>query len=256
MAKKQAEAMVRVDEEARRRLTSGTLELLPQARALVAPERVRDAAWAQEAGGVLRVAQTFLKRIETHYKPIRAAVRLRMQQALADIAEMEAADAGPCREANELLRKPVEDWLVADRERVQRENRLALEAAQARAREDRDREAEQIRRAAQAAPTATERKALERQARSVERSEPLPVMVGAPQEATKLAGVPLQVRKVAEVVDEVALLRGVLSGEVPRAAVTVNQSFLDEQATRLGKDLAYPGVVVREVPGLSVRSVK
>lgn len=205
---------------------------------------------AENAGIFLRAVRTRIRAIQTHYKTVRAPVR----RALAELSDLERHDLLPWMEADAAVDAPLLAWLAEDKRRVDEQNTRILAEAEAKARADRDRQAQALRDAAAQASTARDARALQAQARQVERSEPLPVVTGTAERA-KIEGISVPTRRIADVVNLKALLRAVAAGKVPEDAVKPNQAWLDDQARDRGKDLNFPGVVVREVPTLSARGL-
>jgi hypothetical protein len=205
---------------------------------------------ADEAGLYLRGVRTKIREIESIFKKLRDPIN----DAIKRNRELEAKVLAPLQAESTRVAKGLEDWLREERRRVDEENKRRLEEAEARARADQKDAADAIRRAAESAPTVKERQGLERQARAVERSQPMPVMTRT-VEAPKIAGIATPTRKVADVVNLKQLLRGIIDGVVPEAAIKVDQSWLNGEATRRGKDLNFPGVVVREDSSLSARGL-
>lgn len=129
----------------------------------------------------------------------------------------------------------------------QEKKRLAEEA---RLREIARKEEESLRKRAQkAADKGKEEKAenLEQQADSI----PVPVVTYSRPRTT---GISTRKTWFAEVTDPDELLKAVLDGDVPRAALTINMKFLNGQAKALKKELNYPGVVVKFSEDIAARS--
>jgi hypothetical protein len=237
----------------RSHLTEGSDRLTATAEQL---SRIVTRQDAEAAGAFLRGVRTRLRAIESHYKPIKAAVRRAMNESLREIKVLEDGDAAPWEEADRKLSEPLEAWLLADRKRAEEENRRVVEAAQAKAEAERAEQAEALRVAAAAAPSAREQRRLQAEARAVERSPALPVLAsGAATEAAKIEGIAVPTTHVLLIVDEDALLKAVAAGKVSREAIKWDQSWLDEQARQRPKDLNFPGCVVREKTTLSARGV-
>jgi hypothetical protein len=232
---------------AERELTKGADALMERAVRLSAIVLKDD---AEEAGTFLRGVRTRIRMIEAYFKDLRVEIN----EALKKNRQREKEALAPWVAADAQIAGALEGWLVAERRAVEVRNQQLLAEAEAKAAEQQQAEADVIRRAAQVAPTAKDRVALERQARQVEKAPIMPVLTGL-VEAPKVAGIAIPTRKVAEVVNLKQLLRGVLDGRVPETAITLNQTWLDEQANARGKDLNFPGVVVREKTTLSARSL-
>lgn len=228
-------------------LLEGTTALVARARALA---RIVTQDDADQAGLFLRAVRERIRNIKAYYKKQRASLDL----AYDDMKRNEDADLGDLLKADGAVGAAVSAWLAEEKARAEAENRRRLAEAQRAAEEERARQAQQLRDAAQAAQSRTERQALESQAKRVEKSPALPVAVEAVA-PPKIDGISTpDLGREAVVVNEDLLLNAVLRGKVPRAAVTFNQKFLNEQATKLGKDLNYPGVIVRDKkPGLTAR---
>jgi hypothetical protein len=231
----------------RQRLTTGVDGFVNRAVALAAAGIVTKTD-ADEAGLLIRAARARQRAIAEHYSNIRAGVR----KSIEHYKVMEQEDSAPCVQINTLLAGGLQAWILEQRTLAAAANRDSLTEAEARARAEQARQAEALRNAASAAPTARDRKVLETQARAVERAPVLPIVVGA-VEAPTIEGISVPTRKAGEVTDVKLLMRAVLAGKVPEAVFTVNQTWLDKQATDRGKDLNFPGVVVREKPTLSAR---
>jgi hypothetical protein len=205
---------------------------------------------ADEAGVFLRRVRTKIREIEAVFKDLRED----MNAAIKKNRALEARVLAPWQAASEAVTRALEAWLKEEKRKADEENKRRLAEAEEKARAEQAAAAEAIRRAAAVAPTVKERQGLERQARAVERSEPMPVMVNAVA-APKIAGIATPTRQVATVVNLKMLLAGIVAGKVPEAAIKVDQAWLNEQATQRGKDLNFPGVVVREESSLSARSL-
>lgn len=232
----------------RTELVRGASELVLTATALSNPVTRDD---ADKTAAFLRGVRTRTRAIKAHYKKMRESVR----RTLADYKSYEDQDLAPWLAADTLVSVPLEQWLAADRASAEAHNRATLVEAEAKAVAERDAQAQALRDQAQAAGNTREQKALQAQARTVERSKPMPVLTGALVEPAKLAGIAVPVRKVAEVVDAMLLIRGVVAGTVPMAAIQIDQSWLDEQATQRGRDLNFPGVIVRDKISLTARGL-
>ena len=122
--------------------------------------------------------------------------------------------------------------------------------AEARAQEAARKEQEKLR--AQAEKAAAKGK--------TERAEALTAAaesIVAPVFATSVPKIPgLSTRKTkrAEVTSKTELIRGVVSGATPEAAVEPNMTFLNNQARAMGDTLAYPGVKVVEEAGIASKT--
>lgn len=205
---------------------------------------------AEAAGAFQRAVRTRIRAIKAHYKEERGSLDL----AYDDIKRREARDLEPWVQADAQVGAPLLAWLSEQKRLTEEANRRRIAEAEARARADRDSQAAQVRAAAQIAGTRTEQEALERHARRIEREAPLPVKVDL-EEAPTVAGIAVPEKWVAPVTNWDAFLRGVLSGKIPREAVTINQSFLDRQANALDGKLAYPGVTPEKKGHLQARGV-
>lgn len=202
----------------REELTRGASDLIATAKGLVSIVTREDAA---AAAMFLRGVRARLRGIESHYEPIRSAVRKKMNEALSEIKRLEEADLAPWEAANTIIAGPLQAWILEDRIAAERANKASLAAAEALAKSEKT------------FPTLT-----------------------TVIEPAKFEGIAIPVRKVGEVTDLKQLLRAVLAGKVPQAILKVDQVWLDKQATSRGKDLNFPGVVVREKPALTARGWK
>lgn len=230
----------------------GAAPVVQAARALAV---IETAEHANAAGAMLRGVRTRLRSIETHYKTIRKAVKDSIKEAVTKIDTMENEDAADWREADAILSAPLLAWQVEQEQKAEADRRAALATAEAKAKEEQARQAEALRAAAAAAPTKTAAKHFERQARQVEKAEPLPVLTGLAPEAATVDGVSVPKRWVCDVNDPLTLLAAVARGDVSMAAVTINGAWLNAQAVSHGKDLRIPGCTPRQVPGLSVKGL-
>jgi len=150
----------------------------------------------------------------------------------ADYAERDRYLA-PLEEAEALLKKPLGEWQAAEK-RKQEEAQRALEA-QAR------KEAEEAQIAQAEAAAAAGNKEM---AEEIISQPTVAAPVVAPKIVPKVAGLSFRDSYSAQVTDLKALLKGVLEGTVPMAAIEANQSFLNTQARALKAELKYPGVRV------------
>lgn len=201
----------------REELTKGASDLIATARSLATIVKRED---AQAAAAFLRLVRARLRAIEKHYAPIRSAVRKKMNEALVEIKQLEAADLAPWAEANTLISEPLQAWILEDRIAAEQANKASLAAAEAVAKREKT-------------------------------LPPLTMVV----EPAKFEGIAVAKGKVGEVTDLSKLLRAVIAGKVPTAILKIDQVWLDKQATSRGKDLNFPGVTVRETSTLMARGV-
>lgn len=219
--------------------------LLEQATALVVTD---DASFAQ-AGTMLSNVVALRKRIEAHYKPVIDAAH-KAHKATIAARDEHLTPLGP---VESMLRSKVGAYQLAERKRVEEEQRKAYEAqrkaeAEARAAEERARQEAEAKRAAEAFDAACdgdEEKAKEVLAAPV-KVEPVavPRVVMAPvKPAAQVAGLSSREVWSAEVVDLDALLK--FCGENPaigRTLIQPNLSTLNALARAEKAALKIPGV--------------
>lgn len=247
---KRETALVVNDE--RRELTRGATDLAATAQQLAhrLEVGVGTKADADAAGLFLRGIRTRVRVIQDHYKALRDSIN----KALRDNRDMEKQDLAPWLAADKAIQPRLEAWILAERKAADDRNAQNLKEAEERAEAQRKEQADQIRRAAASAPTVKERQALERQAKQVEKS-PVMAVVTEIEEPPKVEGISVGSRTVAVVVNFKAFVRAILDDKIPEHAIGINQQWLDQQATARGKDLNFPGVVVREKPITSARGL-
>jgi hypothetical protein len=259
MAKRAASAVVKIAEAGTEEVTINVTSRRPEdlaqpitltlrtgerGLALVATKEDADAA-AQ----FLRGVRERIRAIKAHYKAVKDPVNA----AVKKIREQEAADLKPWEDADASVAAPLLAWTTAEKQRAEAENRRRVQEAQERAEAERQQAAAALRRAATSVSSASERKALNQQAKAVERAPALPVVSGPATEAHKPEGISVPTRWVAEVFDPMALLRAVVAGDVAIGVVMFDQSWLDGQARAHERNLRIPGVVPVEKPHLSAR---
>lgn len=205
---------------------------------------------ADEAGRFLRITRMIERSIAAKYKRMRDKINEAVKQNRVE----ERNEVKPWADASAIVAPAIDRWLAEERRKTDEANRKRLEEATEKARVDQQQQAATVRAAAEVAPTMRERQALERQARQIEQAPVLPVVSGT-VEAPKIDGIATPTTKVASVTNLKQFLRAVVDGKIPEQAVTVNQSFLDDQARKLGAMLNYPGVVVVEKTTLSARGL-
>lgn len=154
----------------------------------------------------------------------------------AHAAHREACDRkrqveAPLVEAEGLLKTSMARYVEAERRREAEERRRLEEAARKAEEEARLAEAAALEEAGQAE--------LAEQVLELPSVAPPPVVAPA---APKVAGVTTRETWDAEVTDKLALVRAIAAGQVPLAAVDVNQGVLRQQARSLGAELRWPGV--------------
>lgn len=221
------------------------------ARTVALMTRITSPAIAKDAGVFLRMVRERKRRIAAHYKEIRKPLR----DALHSISEMEQRDIAPWEAADVAVSSPLTTWLLDQKKAADAENKRRIAEAEQRALDERAHQVETLRAAADAAPTTRIARDLRSQARRVEAAPVLPVIDGAVA-PPKLDGIATPVRRSADVIDMMSLVQAVAAGKVPLSAVVPNQKWLDAQATDIGPDMNYPGVVVREDVSLTARGLR
>lgn len=250
MAKEKAKGDVDVlpaEDDRLMRVTQVPSDLMTTAKALA---EIATQADADAAGEFLRGVRTRIRQIKAGFKELRDDIN----EAIRKNRVKEEASLKPFLEVDAVVSAPLETWLKEQKRLADEENARRLREAEERAKREQEEAAAAIRRAAVESPTKREAESLERQARQVEKAQPLPVMTETVV-APKVKGVPLVTELEAVVTNTTLLVKGVLDGKVPYAAITINQGWLNTEANRRGKDLNFPGVVVREKSSLRARGL-
>lgn len=186
-----------------------------------------------------------LKSIKAKYKELdsdRKLITKPMDEAKKRIMDLFRKPLSYLGEAEKLLKRAMIDY--QNKQEIERQKEEARLQELARKKEERLRK-----RAEKAAEQGKEEKAemLEEQADSV----PVPVVTYQKPQTT---GISTRKTYHAEVTNPTALLKGVLDGSVPRAALKIDQQFLNKQATALKRELNYPGVVVKVKSDIAARA--
>ena len=245
---------ITIDLTGRRELTAHTSSMVAEATALAARLRSTDATTkdADDAGRLTNRVREAIRLIKAKYKKIREP----LDRAYDDYKRMENDDLRELTASDAAIAPALLAWQVTEKKRVEEANAAILREREERARKEIEAQAAIARQAAAEATSVAERKAFEQQARNIERTDPrtAPVEDATPlEEAHKVAGIATPTRKVAEVVDEDKFYKGIASGKIPRAAVKIDQAWLNKMATQLGNEMKYPGVVVKDKASLSAR---
>jgi hypothetical protein len=191
--------------------------------------RVSDVSMVALAGEYLRDIKALRKEIAATCDPVIKQAHAAHKAATTMKRDLEAELV----EADRIIAGKVAAWHDAKRREAQR--LVAAAERQARAtQESAEREAAALREAGELE--------LAEQAAVEARRAPAPVVA---QQAVSVEGVSTRTTHRARVVDLPTLLRAVLSGSVPLAAVQVNEKLLQQQARSLGEQLNWPGVEVQ-----------
>jgi hypothetical protein len=229
-------------------IDAATARLRSEAQALAVIGSKED---ADKAAAFLRRVWTAIRDVKAKYQKIRKP----FNAALKENQQQEKDDLRAWQEADRTIDAALKAWLEADAALKRAEAQRILREAEDRARQDRERQVAELREAAQQAPTRTDARVFEMQARAVSRAPLVPVVTEQPEAETKLDGVH-QVEEWEAVVDDPGLLlQAAMLGQVPIQSVMPCQAFLDEQASALKQDLRYPGVRVVRKTGLRARSL-
>lgn len=212
-------------------------------RALATIGTPEQAAWATTRWTELREADDA---IATKYKGIRAHV----EKAIAEIKEEEARDRAPYKVGIEAFGAGILAWKEREAKQLQEQNQLLLVAAEEEGRRRQQEQADAIR-AAKDLVAAEDRRALEQQAKAVERAPVMPISTTPAAKPVALPGAHTVDNWHAEV-DNVDLLRAaVKAGTVPDAALEPAMRWLNDRAEALHELMAIPGVRAVKVTTLA-----
>lgn len=187
--------------------------------------QIRDVVTFEAAADELREIKTKAKQLDE----LRLSITRPIDQAKKAIMDFFREPKRQLDEAESAIKAAMVAFDEAqEKERLEKEKRAqeAARAEQARI----AKEAE----AAKADGDKAKAAALQAQAQTI----PAPVV---PSRAVKAEGI--QTREIwkCEVVDLLALLKGIIDGEIPRDAIGINQRLLDSQARALKEEFAWPG---------------
>lgn len=211
---------------------------------------ITTAEQAQAAGLYLRACRTAIRAIKAKWLDIRRPINA----ALDDLKQQELADLQPYVDGDARVNAPLIAWQVADRARAERDAVAALADAMKAAEARRAAEAAEL--LAVAETTAgPQKRVLKAQARAVSAAPLVPMMSTPVAAPTKIAGVALKETWEASVLSFDELYLAVVAGKVDRAALQPNQTWLDEQANALQRELRIPGVVAHVTHSQSARKL-
>ena len=193
-----------------------------------ANEIIVNEATVQLAVGHMNNGLAAQKRIVELFKPAKQSAN----KTHSDICTLEALALTPLRASDNIIKYKLGVYR-AEQEKIDQEK-----AAKAAKKIKADKEAERLR-LAELAEVAGENEMAEQIV-----DEPIDVPVSVSPAASKINGVSFRERWKAEVTDKAMLLRAVVDGHVPLAAIEINQTFLNQQAGSLKTEMKYPGVRV------------
>lgn len=183
----------------------------------------------ERAGHLLKVIKDLRFKINETFDPIIKKAHEAHKEAVAQKKKIEA----PLTEAEGIV-KPRLAAYHEEQERKAREEQARLQAELNKKAEE---EKLQLALRAEGMGSSAQAEAILAQPVITEK-----VVVG--NFAPKVAGISFRETWSAEVLDEDAFFKGVFEGVIPRAAVSINTTFLNQQARSLKASMKYPGVCV------------
>lgn len=212
------------------------LSLIEVARSL----QITDQETLDRANGYLQTEALFRKKIEAHHAPMKATAAAAHRAACDAEKRALAENCGPIRD---ILTPKITAYLAEERRRAAEE--------QARRQAEAQRQAEDAL-LAQAAMLESQGVS----AADVEAvlSAPVEVVAVPAPPPPAMQGVSERWEYTAQCLDPMALLRAVVAGQVPLAAIEVSQKYLNARA-RSDKELfSIPGCRLLKTPDLTVRT--
>jgi hypothetical protein len=197
-----------------------------------------------DAGNVfLRTVKDLQKKVKETFSPIVKKAHEAHKEAKAQ----EKKHLDPLIEAEKIVKQKSLVWLEEQENIRLEKEKKEREKAEA---EEKKRKEELERQAKNWEEKGNVEKAEERREQAEEVYIP-----PAPVEstATKAAGQSIKVTWSAEVVDLMALVKGVVAGTVPLACIEANMPVLNKQAVALKEQFNYPGVKAVSKKGLAIR---